>query len=238
MHKFALASAAAACAVAASAHADGVSASPYARFAGGLNLADYGADGEASLTDSYLGYTIEGTASDVEVDFEAGFIVSAALGVAIGDFRAEGELAYRLDRADELSFAYDAQVIGGPGTTLSGRETVPLDEEFAGVFSIMANGWWDAPLRGPVTPFVGGGVGMARVDFEPESSGGDSASDFAFAWQAGAGARLDITDHAAVTAEYRYFAIPDVGLLGDAGFRGVSDEYTSSSLMVGFLATF
>jgi len=73
--------------------------------------------------------------------------------------------------------------------------------------NLMANGLFDLSRIGPLSPYIGAGLGAARINadiFAPPIPHYDD-SQWAFAWQAMTGVNWRLTDRAAVTAGYRYF---------------------------------
>lgn len=112
-------------------------------------------------------------------------------------------------------------------------------------WSLMANAWYDFDLGLPITPYVGGGLGMAMVKVSGDLGhfeGSDvvlgrlyERNDTVFAWQVGAGASLPISDSMKLFADYRYFSANDAHLILEPGFKGgnVDADFNSHSLMVG-----
>ncbi len=153
--------------------------------------------------------------------FDNGYVVSAAVGRRIGsDFRVEAELSYR---ANQQAFTMPGQ--GGEGQAAS--------------MALMANGYWDAPVAWRVRPYVGFGVGAARVSHEgfvvadlgqPERTLVDD-SGWGFAYQAMAGARAPIGEDWLAGLEYRYFGVAEPKLDDADGFTYDTD-YESHAVMV------
>jgi opacity protein-like surface antigen len=134
---------------------------------------------------SYYGY-------DAEISAETGFVVGGALGVAVGDFVLEGELAYRAADLDELTvlgYGYD------------------LTDSDIGVTSLMANAWYEFPTEGNFGIYAGGGIGIANSDLTFLGYEGDSED---FAWQLGAGAHFKSDAGFSYGIAYRYFNVPEI----------------------------
>lgn len=72
----------------------------------------------------------------------------------------------------------------------------------------MANALYDIDLEGPVTPYVGGGVGVGFVDVDYSPSGVGIIDDGSaeLAWQAMAGVAWALSPAAEIFAGYRYRA--------------------------------
>lgn len=88
-------------------------------------------------------------------------------------------------------------------------------------------------------PFVGVGVGMARIDAEWRSNGGKLVddSDLVFAYQGFAGVSYDVAKNWELSAQYRYFATEDPELTDTDGGK-FTGEYSSHSIMAGFTYKF
>ena len=87
------------------------------------------------------------------------------------------------------------------------------------VLSAMANAWYDVAVDFPVTPYVGGGIGVANVDAEASFAGITIVDDddTVFAYQAGAGAAYPLTETVSIFAGYRFFGTADPGLTAAGG---------------------
>ena len=81
----------------------------------------------------------------------------------------------------------------------------------------MINGMLDFGDDDGLQGFVGGGVGVARVDVEASVNsvgpGFLDNSDTGFAWQAIAGVRAPLSDHWDVGVKYRFFNADNVDLI-------------------------
>ncbi|GAB4185210.1 MAG: OmpA family protein [Thalassobaculales bacterium] len=105
--------------------------------------------------------------------------------------------------------------------------------------SAMANLLYDIPAgMGDIYPYVGAGIGLARVSFDNVSQGGetidDKSTDFAYQGIAGLGYRL--SDTLDLSLDYRYFAVPDIDV--NSNRRAVDTEYRSHLVMLGLRYTF
>lgn len=115
-------------------------------------------------------------------------------------FNAELEGVWR-------SRPYDAKTLNGVAAAASG---------FRDTGAVMGNIVWEAPLHEygiPVTPFIGGGAGIAytqaRLTDSPASTNRylASSSDWRLAWQGLAGFKVDVAPGARLTAAYRYMQV-------------------------------
>lgn len=151
-----------------------------------------------------VGYTFPetiGSSIGLEASTEGGYSLVGAAGYAFRNFRVELEGSYRESGVDEASgFGFSVQGAGDV-SALSG----------------MANVYFDPAFRvGPLQPYIGGGVGISRFKAEEVEAVGIpgfepvSASETGLAYQFMAGAGWQISEQAALTAGYRYFATPEI----------------------------
>ena len=70
--------------------------------------------------------------------------------------------------------------------------------------SIMLNAYYDIDTGTKFTPYVGAGLGMARLKIKEKSDENWSKSSNEFAWQLGAGVSYAATDNVSVDLGYRY----------------------------------
>lgn len=146
--------------------------------------------------------------------YELGYGASAAVGMYFNpNLRLEGELSYR---------ANDIDTIGG-GAVLGDVGTVAL----------LANLFYDFSPNEKINPHLGGGIGVADVDYQVD---GNAYSDTVVALQLGAGIDYDLGNQLAATLDYRLFVTDDLAIGGGAGMGEV--EYWNSSLLVGIRKKF
>ena len=170
---------------------------------------------------------IKGTANT-----DTGYDFGAVVGYDFGGFRLEAETSYR--ETDLRSFASSVPAIptgtqnnilgATPGLKKTGGDTNAL--------SFMVNGMLDFGEDDGLQGFVGGGVGVARVDVHQifAAPAWLDDSDTGFAWQALAGVRAPISDSWDVGLKYRFFNAAKVDLVDRLG-RDVSTRFRSHSLM-------
>ncbi|MBC8793528.1 MAG: hypothetical protein C6Y20_18175, partial [Tagaea sp. CACIAM 22H2] len=137
------------------------------------------------------------------VDLKTGFAGAAALGYAFGNgLRAEVELAHRMSKAKSGAF----------GQPASGK----LDAT-----SVMVNGLYDIATGTDFVPYVGVGVGAARLRAENFGAlpGGVTVggNGTVFAYQGIAGLDYLIDNNVAIGASYRYFATQKAEIGTSAG---------------------
>lgn len=140
---------------------------------------------------------------DVAVDIGSSAIVGAGVGFKVLPFlRTDVTVSYR----PGYSFAAPPTPIEPPGTT--GRGDVKT-------LAALVNAYYDFPTFAGFTPYVGGGVGLARnqVGTTTLSSNADGstvatlsgATTTQFAWQASVGVAYSVLPAVALDIGYRYF---------------------------------
>ncbi|HEX8388232.1 MAG TPA: outer membrane beta-barrel protein [Sphingomonas sp.] len=175
--------------------------------------------GVAAVNDVDIGYFDEGgvfggtgatDTADFEVDLKNAFAFGGALGYDFGTVRADVELNYSRNRVKALTL----QRINGAAVTLSAADrqevcdyleadscggsgaTFDVDGARLRQLSALANLWLDIPTGSVVTPYVGGGLGVAGYEYEGEGKA-------RFAWQLGAGVAAAVSPNVSITADYR-----------------------------------
>jgi OmpA-OmpF porin, OOP family len=145
-----------------------------------------------------------------EADWKTGFIAGGTLGYIVGNgFRVELEGAYRRAGADRLF----SQAATGNISNITA----------------MANVLYDIPTGTIVTPYLGGGVGVSRVQVRSARTtagltGAQSLnfndSDTAFAYQAIAGVQVQLARDWIAGVDYRYFGTLEPRINGRVAATG------------------
>lgn len=128
--------------------------------------------------------------SDVDVDFDNGWGAFVAVGKQFGRFRLEGEAAYRRNDIDGIGIDGIRAGSGGKVEAMSG----------------MVNAYLDFDLL-QVRPFIGTGVGVARIYADLGTVTGFGRvddDDYAFAWQVMVGLSFAMKS-VGFDVGYRYF---------------------------------
>jgi len=174
---------------------------------------------------------------DVKINHNFGFDGDLFVGYDLGAFRIEAEGSYKRANLDEFQNSF---LISVPGTTIPiGQHKVDGN---ASALSFMVNGMLDFGDDDGISGFVGGGIGVARVDynnvraFSNQDSYVDD-SDSHFAWQIVAGVRQAISDNVDVTLKYRFFNVDSLHFRDIGGFEGDS-RFRSHSLLGGITFNF
>lgn len=126
---------------------------------------------------------------------------SVAAGVATklpyGSLRLEAEYSRNADAENK-----ESGIIDEDETTITMYDLKMKLESQA----FMANMYYDFDTNTKLTPYIGGGIGMAKLKAKLSSFGESlgSVDDTTFAWQLGAGVAYAATDHVTFDAGYRY----------------------------------
>lgn len=158
---------------------------------------------EAELDDSALPGTI------LNITYDPGYAAALAIGHDFGHFRVEGELNYQYNDADKAS------INGGPESDVNYNVTL---------FALFCNAYFDFVADGAVSPYIMAGIGRGTLSVE-NYSGNDQ--DVLFAYQAGAGMGIRVTDSLTIDLRYRYLKT-DTAYLGTAHL-----DYAGHSGLIG-----
>lgn len=147
-------------------------------------------------------------------DYDTGWGIAGRLGYAwTSGLRIDGEISYRRNEVAKSKF------VGTDGVNFFNQ----TDEGASGhvrQIAIMANAYYDFINSTGITPYIGGGLGVANVQGEFTSSfhvptqQADhlSDSDWGFAAQAIGGVSIALSRNLSLVADYRYFRAFDISL--------------------------
>ncbi|HYM30456.1 MAG TPA: OmpA family protein [Candidatus Cybelea sp.] len=164
---------------------------------------------------------VKGGGFETTAKFSNGYVVPAAIGYSWGHLRAEIEGGYRRNSLDTLN----------PGGSASGHAS-SLDG--------MVNGYYDILPDNRIDPYIGAGIGVARVKASDVAGANGrtilSDSDTKFAYQGIAGARYLVAPQWDLGAEYRYFATTTPHMTTTAATApanvGVETPYRNHSILL------
>jgi len=168
------------------------------------------------LQGSSLDY-VNGAAPNRGLDFNTGWALTGAAG-----YRATPWLRVELEGGTR-SNAVNAIT---PGSGVSGS---------ASATTLMANGYIDIPNQGPVTPYVGAGIGKAWLSHNNLAADGITISNttsWRWALPVIAGASMPVAPQWSMNLEYRYLAT-QCGLFQDTQGLFYNSNYNSQAVMVG-----
>ena len=195
-----------------------------------------GVDGGAMIVED-LNLDIRALNNAAGIDTDTGYDFGGVVGYDFGGFRLESEVSFR--EADTTRFSSATpQIPSGATAALarSGQYNVGGD---VNALSFMVNGLLDFGDDDGIQGFVGGGVGVARVDVHTTLADPRwlDDSDTGFAWQALAGVRAPLSDNWDVGLKYRFFNAKGVDLVDRLG-RDVSTRFRSHSIMGSLIYNF
>jgi outer membrane immunogenic protein len=131
------------------------------------------------------------------LDYDEGFVGGIRLGYRYNaHLRADVEYSYRRNTIDELT---------SPGNIITPGYSFTFETQAA-----MANGYFDIGTYHGITPYVGGGIGIASVKSFGSIAPGDPGFDYSsrqttFAAQVRVGATYALTDRLDLGVEYTHF---------------------------------
>lgn len=189
-----------------------VQAAPNAQNAGSIYGGVFG--GFTTLPDLDIS---AGAAGDFSLETDGGYGFGAVVGYKwwVG-LRAELEISYRENDLDNAS-----------GFILNGDISA---------LTVMGNVWYDFQTGTPWIPYVGGGLGVARIDMDSSAFPIDD-SDVVLAGQIGGGIGFELSPGIVVSADYRFLATSDAELADDFG-APFDQEYMSHSVFFGIRGHF
>lgn len=148
---------------------------------------------------------------NIDLSFDPGFGVSAALGHYYNKARIELEFNYLKSDLDEV------ELVGVGSASLSGDGTV---------MAVMLNSYYDFMAEHMLSPFLGGGIGYANAEIDVL---GVKEDDDAFAYQLIAGIAFKLSERLKSDLQYRYFGTEDLEFDDSVDV----DPVGSHSLMIG-----
>lgn len=182
----------------------------------------------------------EGSGLSAEDSTDRGRIFGGALGYEWrSGWRAEAEVTHRKNDFDSVTIDSD----GGLGAQLGFGSLNGATLDISGdVTSLagMANLYYDVPLGWPIRPYVGAGIGFARIDAELDLGALRlvDETDTVLAWQFKAGLSYPATERISLSVGYRYFETQDAELSETVGGRTFDSEYRSHNLELGVRFSF
>ena len=195
-----------------------------------------GVDGGAMIVED-LSLDIGALNNAASVDMDKGYDFGGVVGYDFGGFRLESEVSYRQADIDGFN-SQTPQITSGAGTALQRGGSYDVAGD-ASALSFMVNGLLDFGDDDGLQGFVGGGVGVARVDVQTVFAAPAflDDSDTGFAWQALAGVRAPLSDNWDVGLKYRFFNADKVNLVDRLG-RAVDTRFRSHSIMGSLIYNF
>lgn len=139
-------------------------------------------------------------------DSDTGFVIAGAAGMHfdrwLRGLRAEIEASYR---RNDVKGSWSSDTFFGSGSG-------PIDANLSN-FALLANVWYDINVGMKFAPYLGGGVGWDRAEFDGIFVGGGPQFHFensGFAYQLGGGLNYPIQDGVNIGFGYRFFRGPSI----------------------------
>ena len=173
----------------------------------------------------------------VTLHHDLGYDAALFFGRDFGAFRVEAEAGYRTANLG----GFDTMIrLPGEGPVFpASRDSA---EGLTSALSFTINGVLDIGDDDGISGFVGGGAGVARTKFHNQAVVANTAaflddSDWGFAWQLVAGARLPVSENIDITARYRFFNGNNAQLVA---FNGAETDarFRSHSVLAGITFNF
>jgi len=163
------------------------------------------------------------------IEFDPGVYVGGTAGYDFGLIRLEGELSYRQNDMDTLS---------DRGDTNFHYSSVDGD---VGLFAVMANAFLDIHNDSPITPYIGGGIGVATIYLSETSANIDGIrqpiyaedDESVFAYQIGCGLDIALNRQTSLDIGYRYFGTETARFNSDWN-QSVEFDTESHNVAIGF----
>ena len=174
---------------------------------GNLTDADFSSNFIADLPDRQIN-SKHGIADWAVLGFENGIVGSGAIGYQHQLWRLEVEGSWRKNSLDS-TWVHNPQF--DQGTAPDGRSNIDVTEfkeiKIAGTsisaVSGMANAWRAFEIDEAVRPFVGAGIGVAKLTANTSQLG--DASYTGLAWQVGGGLEYEVIENTTLSLGLRYF---------------------------------
>jgi opacity protein-like surface antigen len=192
----------------------------YVSVFGGWSLPD---DVDVAFLGSYTSNSFQAS-----IDLEDGFMAGIVAGARFNHWlRADVELSGHWHDVD------GDEVFATSGSLAF--SSLSLEGDVNALF-FLANLWIDVPVGEVIRPYIGGGIGMGRLDANISTTGGDSIiddADWGFAFQLGAGIAFDVTANMAVDVGYRF-----KGINAELEVADTDANYRSHNLLLGLRVEF
>lgn len=153
-----------------------------------------------------------------DTDFDTGFTVGLAIGYSFANQARYGRGLWNNVRV-ELEAGYNENDINGTATNAE-----------ISVNNYMFNAYYDFSTGGRLRPFIGGGVGVARVEVDGVSLSDDD--DTVLAFQGRAGLSYEISRNFLISLGYRYLNTSDPDFRTSTG-TSFESETESHAVEVG-----
>jgi opacity protein-like surface antigen len=159
--------------------------------------------------------------SGLDAAYDPGGMAALAFGFEwVDGWRFEGEASWRRSEFDSI-------------------DDVTVDDGRAEIYAAMLNVYYGFRKGATVNPYLGGGVGAARIAVSDLTVGAATVDDFggAKAWQGIAGVDFALSPSWTLSLDYRYLAVEEVKLT-DSLQVPFKIDYQASTAMLGLRVGF
>jgi opacity protein-like surface antigen len=159
--------------------------------------------------------------SGLDAAYDPGGMAAMAFGFEwVDGWRFEGDLSWRRSDFDSI-------------------DDVLVDDGRVEIYAAMLNVYYGFRKDATVNPYLGGGVGAARLSVSDLAVGAATVDDFggAMAWQGIAGVDFALSPSWTLSLDYRYFAVDEVKLT-DSLQVSFKTDYAASTAMLGLRVGF
>jgi len=173
-----------------------------------------------------------GSDTTFDAAFGTGYIAGAAIGTHFApNLRGEVELSYASHNVT------GTLTVGSPGGSFTTTDSGSLSTLY-----LLGNLWYDIDTGGGITPYIGGGAGLAVImpgNFAFGSGGASFNTDaVAPAGQLGLGIKFQLADNMTVDLGYRAKGVFNATLTGTNGPNATSVHYVEQTVQLGLTVGF
>ena len=169
--------------------------------------------------------TNTGTNNNNDTEYELGYLMVGAIGIDLQNaIRLEAEMGYASSDLKSINGTANSTSLATSNTSGS-----------LSALTFMGNLAYEFKNESPFTPFLMGGVGLARVSLNEATAQGTQfadTNDWVFGMHVGGGLSLDLDEKWALEASYRYLETSDPEFSDPGGTAFVS-EFASHNFLFG-----
>lgn len=155
-------------------------------------------------------------------DFSSGWYVRGDFNASLPAAFRDGRMANAYGAGIGIGFKYKwlrLDTVVDMRSSAAVTDFVPVGRFAVSSQTALTNAYLDLASIGPVSPYIGAGVGVARVQTSVSAPGFAGATRWNLAWAAMAGVTFDISPQAKVDLGYRYIRMGSMRVDDVAGFH-------------------
>jgi opacity protein-like surface antigen len=162
-----------------------------------------------------------------EAELDNGYAMGGIVGYRFSKFRVEGELVYRKNDFDQVTFS--VPIIGSVSDEATGKVSAT---------SLLLNAYYDKKVSEMISPYLGVGLGWSwvSVDLKEEYLGLkliDNERDSSPSLQLTIGVGISVTPQVIIDVGYKYFWTGPIAIEGLSSVDFTVSDYSSNNFMVG-----